>query len=198
MKSHESTLWYTLSIVTSFSLHQERPTSLAFSLQAKKPKQTTLQYLPPTEGFSYKRNSVYNTMRRPPPTSLPSREGQLLAYFSLCSVVPRGRWSRECSDDKGRGGGDGCWAGPREVMLTAPGALYTPLPIPPAALPNGNIVVSEFPLPSILKCWKKHIRNFLIMLLCLPHANDSPSLHSLPGEVGRRDPSLGILYNRGP
>lgn len=80
-----------------------------------------------------------------------AEKADLLTYFSLCSAVPSERRSRECSEDGGGGGGNGGWAGLREGMLVALGALYMPLPIPQAALPNGNTGTSEF-LPSILKC----------------------------------------------
>lgn len=56
--------------------------------------------------------------------------------------------SREHSEGGGRGGG----AGSGGVGLSPPGVLDTPLPIAPAALPNGNKDTSAFPLPSILKC----------------------------------------------
>lgn len=92
---------------------------------------------------------AFYTMRRLPSTSLPSREGRSpdLLFPVLC--CPRERRPRECSEDGGGGGGSGCWAGPREGMLVALGALYVPLPIPQAALPDGNTGTSEF-LPSIL------------------------------------------------
>lgn len=98
----------------------------------------------------------------------------LQTYFSLCSTVPSKEWSRGCGEDWGRGGGDDSRVGSREVRPRAPGALYTPLPIPPAVLPKGKKDVSEFPLPSILKCWKeKQIKTLWTMLLSIPHLNDS-------------------------
>lgn len=152
MKSWVHSLLHTIYIINLIVFHQEL--SHLFVILSTSKKKPNNSAVPTTHrGLRHSRNSIYNTMRRPPPHHYQAKKVTLLTYFSLHSAVPSGRRSREHSEERGRGGSDGCWAGPREGMSpTAPGALNIPLPIPRAALPNGNTDVSEFPLPSILKC----------------------------------------------
>lgn len=151
MESWVHSLLHTIYIINFSVLHQEL--SHLFVILSTSKKKTTLQYLPPTEDSDTAETAFTILWEGPLPHHYQAKKVTLLTYFSLHSAVPSGRRSREHSEERGRGGSDGCWAGPREGMSpTAPGALNIPLPIPRAALPNGNTDVSEFPLPSILKC----------------------------------------------
>lgn len=153
MKSWVHSLLHTIYIINLILLHQELFHLFVIFPRAKKKqsKQLCSTYHPQRAQTAETAFTIL--WEGLLPHHYQAKKIMLLTYFSLHSAVPSGRRSREHSEERGRVGSDGCWAGPREGMSpTAPGALNIPLPIPRAALPNGNTDVSEFPLPSILKC----------------------------------------------
>lgn len=190
-KSQVHSLVHTVCVsLILFPFSRDCPTCWSFSPWMKKQSQQPCSTHHPWRTSDTTETTFITLWKTlPPPLHSQAETAEYLAYFFWCPAVPSGRRSRECSEDRGSTGSDGCRAGPQEGTLTAPGALYTPLPMPPAALPNGNAGMSKLPLPSILKSWKEANRDLL------NHASTSvpPKVHILfLGESARGMKALGF------
>lgn len=150
--------WPIVSALTPFHLIRNCLPLLSFSPLSKN-KTKPLRRLPPGRTLDTTAQSV-QASEKASATPSPSRKAALPTYF-LRSAVPSGGLSREYSGAWGRGGRGESWAGSWEARLRALGALYIPLPKPPAALPTGNTDASKFPLPSILHRWRETNQDFL-------------------------------------
>lgn len=169
----------TIYIINLISLHQELSHLFVILPRTKKKNEQPCRIYYPWRASDTTVTAFLMPWEGPLPYHFTTKQkAMLLIYFSLYSAVPRGRRSRDWGE--GGGGGDSCWVGPWEVTLTALGALNMPLPIPPAALPNGNTDIFEFPLPSILKCWGGKLRLLKFCFYLCPIKMIPTSLHSLP------------------